>query len=388
MGRRGRRESRFTRAGATDAREALERRWHPRLTLERQLAAWVTAGGTRGEPFHRWTRYRQGFSPKLVRHFLRAAESMPPKPTAGPLLDPFAGSGTFTLECARRNVSALGVEALASLAFLSTVTAATDLPPLPDLADCSSWETVADRLTLPLHRAALMLAVASRHTATGKPDPQAPPLSAALDSTLAMIAEDLRVPLPRLNPVQQGDARRLKEIESASIGGVLTSPPYLSRYDYTRAQRPLEQVYAHWYADRSPNQRRSDQMAAHPGASSRRTAASPPHPSVVECVGALVAGGEEKLSVVVQAYFQDLAEVLTACRRVLRTSAPCWIVIGGARLKGVYVPADLILAEMAESHGFAVVDIHVARRLIPSGRKLGNLTNVAPRESIVVLRTE
>ena len=62
------------------------------------------------------------------------------------------------------------------------------------------------------------------------------------------------------------------------------------------------------------------------------------------------------------------------------------MIIGGARLKGVYIPSDLILAECASTFGFAVRSVRVARNLIDAGRKLGRLTNVGPREVLLVLR--
>ena len=78
--------------------------------------------------------------------------------------------------------------------------------------------------------------------------------------------------------------------------------------------------------------------------------------------------------------------VMAECRRVLKPGGVAWMVVGGARLKDIYVPSDLILAEIAECAGFSVDALHVARRLIDSGRKLGRLHNVSPRETVVVLR--
>jgi hypothetical protein len=71
---------------------------------------------------------------------------------------------------------------------------------------------------------------------------------------------------------------------------------------------------------------------------------------------------------------------------VLRVGAPGWIVLGGARLKDVYVPTDTIVADMAASGGFVVERIIAVRNLVPSGRKFGRLANVAPRESVIMLR--
>jgi hypothetical protein len=69
----------------------------------------------------------------------------------------------------------------------------------------------------------------------------------------------------------------------------------------------------------------------------------------------------------------------------MRPGGVAWFVIGGARLKDVYVPADLIVAELAESFGFGIRSIRTARDLTPSRRKFGRVGHVAPRESVVVL---
>jgi hypothetical protein len=103
-------------------------------------------------------------------------------------------------------------------------------------------------------------------------------------------------------------------------------------------------------------------------------------------VSALRAADEPKLAGVVRSYFEDLTAALGEMARVLRPGAPCWLVVGGARLKDVYIPADLLLAELAEGAGLFADEVRVARRLTPAGRKLGRLPDVAPREVVVVMR--
>ena len=198
--------------------------------------------------------------------------------------------------------------------------------------------------------------------------------------------DDLRQPLPRTNPVRQGDARRLDHLESGSVGGILTSPPYLSRHDYAKVLAPYEMVYRHWHRGHHGAQPEADQIAAHPRARTRELPTPAMPAAVAEACAALAERGERKLVAVVKTYFQDMFDVLAQCGRVLSLGAPCWMVIGGARLKGVYVPSDLVLADAAGSYGLEVRSVRVARNLIDAGRKLGRLTNVAPRESILELQ--
>lgn len=380
-GRRDSRRSRRFIGEPTAAREALERRWFHRLKPAPRLARLVTGAALCEEPFHRWLSYKQAFAPELVRLFLDQACG----DCAEPLLDPFAGSGTFPIECARRGVAALGIEALASLVFLACSRSASEFPDLPDLRGAASWQDFAERLTVPIHRAALICAVARRHSSDGKPLRNARPLIDELAAVTDIIRKDLRSPLPARVSVATGDARSMSDIADDSIGGILTSPPYLFRHDYTKLARPHEQVHAFWHPGASQTERRQTQVRAHPKAH-RRPWREETTPAVAEACEALRARGEDKLSGIVRSYFEDIGAALGEFARVLRSDRLCWLVVAGARLKDVYIPSDTILANIAESCGFTVSELRVARTLTPGGRKLGGLDNISPRESVLILR--
>ena len=391
----------------TAQRETLERRWFRRLSDAPQLAPLLTGEALAREPLHRWMAYPQAFAPELVRLFLREAVSIPsladpahlttshvPAPhspsslddanDAGFVLDPFAGAGTTVIECARRGVRAVGVEALASLAFLARCRGARACPRFPDIRGRRTWREIAERVETPIHRAALILAVARQHASDGRPLREPPDLRAALRAVLQEMRADLESPLPSEPDARQGDARSLAGVADGAVAGVLTSPPYLSRHDYLRVARPHEEVHAFWHGPAPPGARRQSQFAAHERAGARRIAESVP-PAAEEAAQELESLGEPKLAGVTRSYFDDLRACLCELRRVLRPAAPCWLVVGGARLKGALVPSDLILAEQAESLGFTIEAARVARRLTASGRRLGGLDDVAPRETLLAL---
>jgi hypothetical protein len=366
----------------TAEREALELRWRERRVAHDDLAPLVTGQQLRDEPFHRWLPYKQAFAPELVRRFL--AEAGPAVAPERPVLDPFSGAGTLAIECARRDVPARGVEALDVLAFLARARSARSVPPLPELPDDDRWESYVEQLTNPVHQAALIFAEAQRHTASGHLNRQAAPLQDVLIEIVDRMRTDVATPLPRPVEVTLGDARLLDGVDDATIAGILTSPPYLSRYDYTRTTAPLERVYRSWTAQPGSEDPRARQVRAHPRAV-RRARAERLTPAAQEAVDDLRARRQGKLAGIVHSYFEDMTAALRACRRVLAPGAPCWLVIGGARLKEAYVPSDTILAEVAEGLGLAVEEIRVARALTADGRRFGLLGAVAPRESIVVL---
>src|SRR6185312_14421509 len=78
------------------------------LTVERVDLGLLAGPRHRDEPGFRWMSYKEAFSPGLVREILDGWSAV-----EGPLLDPFAGTGTSILVAAERDLAAYGVELLA-----------------------------------------------------------------------------------------------------------------------------------------------------------------------------------------------------------------------------------------------------------------------------------
>ena len=89
----------------TGAREAVETAWYPRMAFEPDLGRLVTARSGRTEPFHRWLVFKQAFSPELVRRFLIDGTR-----GSGPVLDPFAGTGTTLAVAHGHGRDAIGID--------------------------------------------------------------------------------------------------------------------------------------------------------------------------------------------------------------------------------------------------------------------------------------
>jgi DNA modification methylase len=341
--------------------------------------------------------YTQGFSPALVRAFLNGRLETGQAEPGQPVLDPFSGSGTTVIECACRNVAAIGIEASSALAFLTNARWTDPSPRLPELGDDPSWTALADRLHQPAHRAALMFAISRTHRADGRPLKDSKPLLDVLHEVIELIRADSETPLPRENKVLCADARNMEQVADGSVGSILTSPPYLCRHDYARITRPYAQAYDRWYLARRPSdqppvssgRKASDlQVRAHPRAtlSTVNSQAIQNHAVVRECCDGLRLSDHARQANVAEAYFADMFQVMEECYRALRTGAPFWLVIGGSRVEGAYIPTDLILAEFAESIGFDVEQYHLARYVSQSGRKLGSLKEVRPREAAIMMR--
>jgi hypothetical protein len=63
-------------------------------------------------------------------------------------------------------------------------------------------------------------------------------------------------------------------------------------------------------------------------------------------------GGKKTYHTMVAAYFNDMAEVLQSARRVMASGGTMCFVIGDSAPYGVYVPADVWFARLADSAGF------------------------------------
>ncbi len=388
-GRRSRAAGRGTNAisaAAQPALERLERAWLARLQPFPELAPLVTGQALREEPRHRWLTYRQGFAPELVRAFLRETDAIRRELGDGPVLDPFCGVGTAPLECARNGVAAIGVEGMPWLAFLAAQKAALSVPRYPDLSGCLTPADVARRVVEPIHRAALLYAVARQHSATGVRLVDAPELAEQLRDILHVMRADCATPLSAEMCVKAGDARRLTGIPNASVAAVLTSPPYFSRHEYLGNTRPIAEVFALWDdASTLPTADATQIRAQRRGGRGAHVRAA--LPEVVEEAGRLLRQcGATRLAAALRSYFDDLRQALGELARVLKPGGVGWLIVGGARVRSVLIASDLALAVIAEGVGLIVDEVRVTREVSPDAPVSGRLAGVNPRESIIVFR--
>ena len=116
------------RRGLTDAvddtdRKRLLREYEPLMKERLDLGRHAGVLPRAGEPVYRWVRYKEAYSPQLVRDVLD--ELLPGQPGRGDpgdgvVYDPMAGSGTSLLVAAERGLPALGADLLPYAAFVSS----------------------------------------------------------------------------------------------------------------------------------------------------------------------------------------------------------------------------------------------------------------------------
>ncbi|MGV0026450.1 DNA methyltransferase [Phormidesmis priestleyi] len=236
----------------------------------------------------------------------------------------------------------------------------------------------------------------SPEVCVGKPKQDAPVVELWLEA-MAAIAQDLHHLQPLSDTaatVHHADSRQiLKVLQPESIDAVITSPPYPNEKDYTRATR-LESVILGFIRDKAElramkeglmrsNSRNvykadnDDQWVAH-------------HPEIQRIAREIEArrielgktsGFERVYARATKLYFGGMAKHLADLRYALRPGAQLAYVVGDqASYLRVMIRTGQLLADIARSLGYEVVDIHLFRT------RLATATKEQLREEVVVLR--
>jgi site-specific DNA-methyltransferase (cytosine-N4-specific) len=243
-----------------------------------------------------------------------------------------------------------------------------------------------------------------------------PTVKAALVRALGVIVEDIKKLqlLPLRESVQQlipGSALEvLPVLEADQFHGVITSPPYCNRYDYTRTYA-LELAYlgvgeAEVRALRQSqlsctveNRSKVDALKKHYGALGRPEAFEQircvvdENPVLAEINHALAMRWERGeinnrgVLSMVKGYFTELTFVFAELYRVCRSGAQVAFVNDNVRYGGEVIPVDLLSTDLAERLGFEPVQVYVLpQRKGNSSQQMGRFGRESLRKSITVWR--
>jgi len=383
------------------------------------------------QPVHRWFTFPHSFSSELV-HALIGEWGLS---QGDRVLDPFAGAGTTVLSAKQRSVPATGYD-LSPLAVF--VTAAKVAP--HDAADLSAkWGALAEatlsapwaqpgtdypelvRRALPgrllgtfdavlraIDEAALgttqeaffRLAVLSlvpeysRAEANGgwlrwvdkRTNSRSLPRRLA-NRVHAMIDDVAQADLPRGRSwrARLADARCLPDADG-TYSGVITSPPYPNRHDYTRVFG-VELMLAFLDANQT-KALRYQSLHSHPEAQPTRPAADGYYaPAELRRAIEEVSrrAKDARVPRMLEGYFLDTFLYLRELRRVCKRRARVALVVGNAQYCGVPVMVDELAAEIAEQVGLRCDELRTVRYRGNSAQQMKEFGRHRSRETILIL---
>jgi len=88
-------------------------------------------------------------------------------------------------------------------------------------------------------------------------------------------------------------------------------------------------------------------------------------------------------------YFDDMYELLKNLKQVLVSNAKCFIIVANSGYKGILVPTDLIIADIAYTLGYKINNIFQARNIRSSSQQMKFLSDAYKnmmRESIIEIQ--
>lgn len=202
---------------------------------------------------------------------------------------------------------------------------------------------------------------------------------------------DQRPPSRTPVTVQLADVRDLP-LETASVSGVITSPPYPNRHDYTRVFGvELQFAFLSWEELR---RLRYQSFYSHPEAhpDGHRKAgnyAEPPRLTrTITRIGRLITDNRAKTRIpqMLHGYFQDMYLALTEIERVLQPGSSAALVVGNVTYCGVPVEVDRCTIEVGEQAGLLPETAYTARYRGNSAQQMRDHGRQPQRESVVIFR--
>lgn len=355
---------------------------------------------------HGWLRLTPAYSVHLVRELLEQVDA-----GAGPVLDPFCGTGTTLLACAERGIGCTTVDLNPFLVWLAraktarydgavvdgarrlvgrmarSARARTGEAFVPSIHRIERWwsrealgalgraaaivqnteeqKRVRDLARLSLCRALIESAnVSFGHQSMSFREPghhstSAREVSFALERAFERLAHSAGEALPRSKlRVVLGDSRRIDELVSGGFGAVVTSPPYSNRMSYIRELRP----YMYWlgYLEDRRDAGELDWRAIGGtwGSATSRLGSWRADEGIQVAFSDLprivgkISAREPLLGNYVHRYFQDMTAHAAGLARIVAPGGRVHYVVGNSKFYDVMLPAQEIFAALFEAAGF------------------------------------
>lgn len=165
-----------------------------------------------------------------------------------------------------------------------------------------------------------------------------------------------------------------KQIENEKVGLCVFSPPYANCFDYCEVYK-LEfwlGGFVKTYKDFA--QYRSIAMRSHVNSQFDHNIKN--YQKEVDLIAEIISAfniWNKNIPDMLRGYFDDTYELLKNIKTVLVKDAKCYIVVANSGYKGILVPTDLLIAEIATNLGYKVNQIFYARKIRSSSQQMKEL---------------
>lgn len=404
----------------------------PKYIYKLDLRKAATPQLLKKHPIHRWFYFPHSYSPELVEGILDRWRL----PKGANIIDPFVGAGTTLLVAKKRKYSANGFD-LSPVSLLVSNVKIRDYD-FEEIRSCldkviikaekekgiPQWDSdrfkkafsdMEQREFWNLRQAILMqkkrvrdfLLVAllritrefSRAIADGgwlrwveKPDRGKEVRKIFISHVENMLKEI--PPTSSTNglvlKVSDGDARKLK-LPRSKFDGLITSPPYPNRHDYSRIfhiELLMLGSLESEIIDLRYHTLRSHVEAHEPDYSVDSLSASgySEPEKLTWALDQLPEKTDERIAPMLRGYFEDLYLSLKVANTSLKPGARAAYIVGNVRYGGILILVDEILAEVGKQVGFSHYRTWVIRLRGNSAQQMGSYGRVPSRESVVLFR--
>ena len=405
------------------------------ITNNPTFAELVNFKKNKKEPIHRWFDYKQGYSSLLIEKILDVEK--PEKELY--LLDPFTGVGTTNLAGQKKGYKTIGLDINPVATFAAKVktniyterdieeikslienfkpTVSFEIPNSPLLERSFSkrsfnqlmkikgfFESIQNEKLSSFFKLAYLAIIedCSNRIKDGNGIKIARNKNEILDvkeyflsKVKSMLFDLIKNRYKCKSIVINGsllEDKILKEINNKKVGIVIFSPPYANCFDYCEVYK-LE-LWMGGFVKNYADFRKYRDIAIRSHVNSKFDHTIRNENGNVNVISDLISCfivWNKNIPDMIRGYFDDMQDILQRLRKLMANGSPCFIVVGNSGYRGVLVPTDLLISEIAEKLGFKVDDIIYARKIRASSQQMkdlhGEYQNLM-RESIVKMVKE
>lgn len=182
----------------------------------------------------------------------------------------------------------------------------------------------------------------------------------------------------------------LEKLQELPIGLCVFSPPYANCFDYCEVYKLEFWIGGFVKSYDDFELYRSMALRSHVNSKFSHKFENTNHD--VDVIASLISSfniWNKHIPDMIRGYFDDMELMIRNISKVLIKGAKCYIVVANSGYKGILVPTDLLLSDIAVKYGFKVCNIYHARKIRSSSQQMHILTNDYDnlmRESVIELQ--